>query len=225
MLRKILSCLLFLSLALAIPFLPAFAVNQPSGLAFPDVPGGFWAAASISQLVKDEVISGYPDGTFQPENLVKRSAFAKMAVLALKLSLVLVEYPTFPDVLGNHWALTYVETAFANELMMGYPDGTFQPDGLVTLAEMLTVIVRAQGWALQDPPSSPVILVEEPNGTIRNLAEEDWFRPFVGAAINHGLLVFPEDPHLAKPGAGSGEYSLAFSSPATRAQTAVLLTR
>lgn len=204
---------------------PVPSSTPTASVSFSDIPDGYWASQEITALVERKAINGYPDGTFRPEAKVKRSEFAKMAVLALNLSLVLVEYPTFPDVPGNHWALTYVETAYANELIKGYPDGTFRPDGEVTLAEVLTVIVRAKGWNLQDPPAVPVILVEEQDGSIRNLQQEDWFRSIVGTAVVHELLRFPEDPHLAKPGGGSGEWSLAFNSPATRAQTAVLLAR
>lgn len=204
---------------------PVSSPTPTTSISFRDLPNEYWASGEIAALVKRKAINGYPDGTFRPEAKVKRSEFAKMAVLALNLPLVLVEYPTFPDVPGNHWALTYVETAYANDLVKGYPDGTFRPDGEVALAEVLTVIVRAKGWNQQDLPATPVILVEEADGSIRNMQPDDWFRPIVGTAVIHELLRFPEDSHLAKPGGGSGEWSLAFNSPTTRAQTAFLLAR
>lgn len=193
---------------------------------FSDVGSDYWASAAIQSLVRAGVVNGYPDGSFRPEQSVSRAEFAKMIVTALDLSFVLVEYPSFQDVPGNHWALTYVETALMNDLMKGYPDGLFQPSGKITLAEILTVIVRAKDWSLVDPPDPPPqLLVWESDGSARPLVSSDWFYQTVGAAMAGGLLSFPEDPYLASPGPGSDEYVIHFKEPASRAQTAFLLDR
>lgn len=197
-----------------------------SSTSFTDLSSDFWAYPAIQSLVQAGVIEGYPDGSFQPDKSVSRAEFAIMVVVALNLSFVLVEYPTFPDVPGNHWALTYVETAMANHLVEGYPDSSFRPEGEITLAEILTVIIRAKGWSLVDPPTPPPrILVEEANGRIRFLDSSDWFYQTGGTAVTHGLLTFPEDTQIVWPGTNSGESKIRFNSPASRAQTAVLLQR
>jgi len=46
----------------------------------------------------------------------------------------------------------------------------------------------------------------------------------VGAAIVHGLLIFPDYPQIASP-IGTGDYNIQFNDPATRAQTSVFLAR
>jgi hypothetical protein len=193
---------------------------------FSDVGSDYWASTAIQSLVQAGVVNGYSDGSFRPEQSVSRAEFAKMIVTALDLPFVLVEYPSFSDVPGNHWALTYVETALMNDLMKGYPDGLFQPSGEITLAEILTVLTRAKDWPLVDPPDPPPqLLVWDADGSVRPLAPSDWFYQTVGAAMAGGLLSFPEDPHLASSGPGSNEYSINFQLPATRAQTAFLLDR
>ncbi len=68
-------------------------------------------------------------------------------------------------------------------------------------------------------------MVGYPDGTVRNLSSTDWFYQTVGTAFAHQLLLYPEDPHITTEGAGSGELSVAFNTPATRAKTAVLLWR
>ena len=197
-----------------------------SDSSFTDISSDFWAYPAIQSLVQAGVIQGYPDGSFRPDKSVSRAEFATMVVVSLNLSFVLVEYPTFPDVPGNHWALTYVETAVANHLVKGYPDGNFQPEGEITLAEILTVIIRAKGWSLVDPPTPPPrILVEEANGRVRFLDSSDWFYQTVGTAVTHGLLTFPEDIQIVWPGTNSGESTIRFNLPASRAQTVVLLQR
>lgn len=44
--------------------------------AFNDVPTSHWAYSSITQLVKSELTSGYPDGTFKPNEQITRAEFA-----------------------------------------------------------------------------------------------------------------------------------------------------
>ncbi len=83
----------------------------------------------------------------------------------------------------------------------------------ITLAEVLTVIVRSQQWPLVSPPGPPpYLLVREPDDIVRNLSSDDWFYSSVGAAVTHGLLLFPDEVQIASPSAGSGEYELRFNS-------------
>ncbi|MEI6310394.1 MAG: S-layer homology domain-containing protein [bacterium] len=195
-------------------------------LSFPDVPPDYWAYDEIMSLVGAGVVVGYPDGTFKPEFPVTRAEFCKMTLLALGLAPESPASPSFPDVAPGEWYYGYVEGAVKHNLVKGYPDGSFRPQGNITLAEVLTVIVRTQQWELVSPPGPPpYILVLEPDNVVRNLSSADWFYSSVGAAATHGLLLFPDDSQIASPGAGSGEYELRFNSPASRAQTAVFLHR
>ncbi len=55
----------------------AFAINgSPTTQQFPDVPTSHWAFASIENLVAEYLVSGYPDGTFLPDQSVTRAEFA-----------------------------------------------------------------------------------------------------------------------------------------------------
>ena len=42
-----------------------------------------WAKGAIEELVAQDIISGYPDGTFKPDRQVTRAEFAKILTLAL----------------------------------------------------------------------------------------------------------------------------------------------
>ncbi len=192
---------------------------------FSDLPSDYWALDSIKKLVDYGVLNGYPDGAFRAEKAVTRAEFCKMILLGLSYPLGVSASPTFPDAPPDHWAYTYVETAFKEGLAIGYPDGSFRPEGYITIAEILTILVRAAQWVKVNPTPPPTFFVKEPDGAVRNLSSADWFYQTVGAAFTHHLLLYPEDPHLATEGAGSGELSVAFNTPATRAQTAVFLWR
>jgi len=72
----------------------------------------------------------------------------KMARKIIALSLVLVllftsaaSAITFNDI-SNHWAKEYIERVAENGLVQGYSNGTFKPDGNVTVLEALVMISR-----------------------------------------------------------------------------------
>ena len=58
----------------------------PAGGSFSDV-SGHWAEAWIEQLKAEGITSGYPDGTYRPENPVTRAEMAVFLVKAFGLPL------------------------------------------------------------------------------------------------------------------------------------------
>lgn len=71
--KKFLSALLCVVLVLA---LAAPAMAAPAGKTYTDVADDFWAKNEI-QLISDyEIVNGYEDGSFQPNNFITRQAFA-----------------------------------------------------------------------------------------------------------------------------------------------------
>lgn len=57
--------------------------EQPQDIELSDI-AGHWAEAGIKLAVKAGIVSGYPDGTFQPGKTVTRAEFAVMLIQALK---------------------------------------------------------------------------------------------------------------------------------------------
>jgi hypothetical protein len=64
----------------------AYTPPAPSGGSFSDV-AGHWAESWIEQLKDDGIASGYPDGSYRPENPVNRAEVAVFLVHAFNLSL------------------------------------------------------------------------------------------------------------------------------------------
>ncbi|MDF9407889.1 S-layer homology domain-containing protein [Pelotomaculum isophthalicicum JI] len=101
---------------------------------------GHWAKDNINKLVALGAISGYPDGTFKPDNQITRAEFATVLVKAFKLQQQ--SGKVFGDTAG-HWAKDYVATAAANGVVNGYDATTFGPDDPVTREQIAAMIVRA----------------------------------------------------------------------------------
>ena len=69
----------------------------------------------------------------------------------------------FPDVPANHWAYDYVATLAGNGVIVGYPDGQFGGDRMMTRYEMAALIYRAmQNGAAADDRMARALKEFEP---------------------------------------------------------------
>jgi hypothetical protein len=113
---------------------------------FNDVGPTHWAKDSIEVLATLGIIKGYPDNLFKPENGITRAEFAALLARLVGEG----EYQTqgeipFSDINQNHWAYRAVAYALDNNLVKGYPDGTFRPNKKISRAEGVAVIARFAG--------------------------------------------------------------------------------
>ncbi|MBR1461513.1 S-layer homology domain-containing protein [bacterium] len=73
------------------------------------------------------------------KNLFKM--FVSLAVLCFASTQVFA----YPDVSSSHWAAKEINLLTEQGVIIGYPDGTFQPDENVTRAEFAAMAIRALG--------------------------------------------------------------------------------
>lgn len=125
------------------PLQPNVSVLGQSQNFFTDIESS-WAKEEITSLAESELLSGYPDGTFQPQSLMSRAEFTKLIVSAFSSP---SESPaTFLDLSYNHWASSYVSRAQVQGWVNGFPDGTFHPQDPITRAQVLAVLGRIESW-------------------------------------------------------------------------------
>ncbi|MFL5734598.1 MAG: S-layer homology domain-containing protein [Chloroflexia bacterium] len=94
---------------------------------FSDVPRNHPFYVYIETSRVEGIVSGYADGTFKPYNNVTRGQVAKVSVNAAGFEDASTGTPTFDDVPVDSAFYKYIETAYANGILSGYADGTFQP--------------------------------------------------------------------------------------------------
>lgn len=80
--------------------------------AFTDLPSSHWAYDNINKMYNGEIIAGFEDGTFRPDDLVTREQFITIFVKALNIEPLEVVYE-FEDVEDNRWSKPYIDMAFA----------------------------------------------------------------------------------------------------------------
>lgn len=114
---------------------------------FTDI-GGAQHQREITTLAVYDLVSGYGDGTFRPDNTVTRAEFAAMLAAALNLSGGGTS--AFTDVSAGAWYAGSVSAMAAKGFLAGYEDGTFRPDNTITYQEMVTVLSSVAAWCLLD---------------------------------------------------------------------------
>jgi hypothetical protein len=104
----------------------------------------------IEQAVALGFIAGFKDNTFRPQEPLTREQLVSMVMGALtKVKDIKIEEATqaitqpYPDVVASRWSATKIQWAKQNEIVKGYPDGTFQPEKPVTRAELMAVLQSA----------------------------------------------------------------------------------
>ncbi|WP_445316034.1 DUF1565 domain-containing protein [Microcoleus vaginatus] len=126
----------------------------PGGLKFSDITT-HWAKDFIDRLAKMNIVSGFPNGTFQPYEIVTRAQYA--AVLAKAFELVpRREATVFKDVGADFWAKGAIDRANRAGFLAGYPDSTFRPEQNLTRVQAIVSLVNGLQLAGGNPNSLSV---------------------------------------------------------------------
>lgn len=144
-------------------------VKAQSSAIFPDIETSPYRTA-IEYLAEQGIVSGYPDGTFKPQNQINRAELLKILVGGSGLQPSVEDYHNcFPDV-GKEWFAAYVCYAKSEKWIDGYPDGTFKPDKTVNNAEAIKMMVNSRSWEVSS-------------------GGQNWFDPYVQIAKEKKIIL------------------------------------
>ncbi len=140
------------SVILVFAIITSFMTVPVSASSYKDVEDGQYYTDSIEALTLYGIVSGY-DGSFKPASYVTRAEFAKMISLVAGLENEVYSSAgnrKFDDVPIGYWGTGYINTAANNKLIVGYPNGYFEPEKQITYAEAVTVLLRAMDYTTAD---------------------------------------------------------------------------
>ena len=105
---------------------------------------------SILALKSQNIISGYADGSFKPDNTINRAELLKI-IIGAKYPVIdnLFSRSCFKDVPSDQWYTKYVCFAKGKNIIAGYSDGTFKPDQVVNYVEALKMLLETYGLVTQ----------------------------------------------------------------------------
>ena len=123
--------------------------DQPTNVSgsYSDVVAGAWYEKAVLWATANNIVNGYPDGSFGPDNSITRQEMAAILYRYAQFK----EYDMtaeddltrFPD--GDEtaeWAETFVRWAVAEGLLNGRDDGTLDPAGTATRAEVAQIFMN-----------------------------------------------------------------------------------
>jgi len=112
---------------------------------------------AINYAQQNNIVSGYPDGTFKPNNTINRAEFTKIVIGAAYAYNPTKDTSTydiyslaglhFSDVVNGQWYIPFLRKGVESSIIAGYSDGTFKPTNNINFAEASKIIVK--GFALQ----------------------------------------------------------------------------
>jgi hypothetical protein len=132
----------------AVAFLISAWMGTAIALTFTDVPQNHPYSRAINELAQRGIVSGKDDGTFGPDDPLYRAQFAKMmcGILGLTVS----EQTSFapfvdlgPDDPSDLYPHEFVAAAYGAGVTQGRTATAFAPYSNVTLAQAITMVVRA----------------------------------------------------------------------------------
>lgn len=134
---------------------------------------------AIQYLSDLGIISGYPDGTFQPDKNVSRVEFLKLVLESSGIEANINTSTGFSDVNEGAWYAKYVRKAKSEGWIEGYGDNTFKPEQAINKVEGLKIIAEVQQWEVD------ASIKEAPFADIALLA---WYTPYIDYAKTKNFL-------------------------------------
>lgn len=100
---------------------------------------------SVKYLIDHKILTGYPDGTFKPDNTITRAevavALAKATNRTSNLE-AMANKNTFQDLSGYDWAKGYIYTVADAGIFKGISGASYAPGKNISYAELITALVR-----------------------------------------------------------------------------------
>ncbi|NJL44694.1 MAG: S-layer homology domain-containing protein [Leptolyngbyaceae cyanobacterium SM2_3_12] len=165
---------------------------------------GHWAAPYVEALASRNLIKGYGDGTYRPDEAINRAQFAALVAASYGTIPFSKAAVAFVDVPPTLWAASAINLAQQRGFVGGYPDQTYRPDQ--AMARVQAMVAVATGLKLPAAPANAL-------GIFRDRAQiPSYAIDALATATQQGLVVNYPDPALLRP-----------LEPITRAEVAVLI--
>lgn len=158
---------------------------------FTDVPEDHWAKKNIDRAVKSGWFDGYEDGSFHPNDTIKRSEAMTVFVKFLGLSPKKVETSSYHDVETSAWYSPYIEAGKKLFPEIAAFDGTvsFQPEQPMKREDTTYALVIALKYndKIVNVDQSNLNMFKDQNSISAQV------KPYVSVAVKYGLVSGYED--------------------------------
>ncbi|MCL6752061.1 S-layer homology domain-containing protein [Nostoc sp. CCCryo 231-06] len=179
-------------IVLAVGALDTSAQSSPV-TTFSDVKSSYWAEPFIRGLAARNIVTGYPDGTFRPEQSVDRDEFAAIIRKAFDQPAIrqIQSGAVYKDIPANHWATRPIEEAYQQGFMSGYAGGYFRPNQPVSKVEAIVALnkglnLTTSASAVTVPTVAQRVVPEQ---TTQKAVKRRIFMPLAFTTLMQPLLI------------------------------------
>jgi hypothetical protein len=111
---------------------------------FIDVKEGEWYKEIVDKASSIGILSGYPDGSFKPNNPITRAEITALIMKFNNWSEKDIDYESklFSDVKEGEWHFIPIMVCRSKKIVNGYPDGTFAPQRFALRGEAFALLAN-----------------------------------------------------------------------------------
>ncbi|MEA5600209.1 fasciclin domain-containing protein [Nostoc sp. UHCC 0252] len=128
---------------------PSATPTPTSTVNLSDVSSDYWARPFIQALADNNVIAGFPDGSFRPNQAVTRAEFAALIQKAFPNQNRVRQLSAggFSDVPAGYWAAPVIQYAYETGFLAGYPGNVFRPGEQIPRVQAIVALTSGLGIA------------------------------------------------------------------------------
>jgi hypothetical protein len=164
---------------------------------FSDVPLDHTFYEFIENLASDEVVGGYDDGTFRPDDFVTRGQMSKFIANGFGFTELDNSCGDFPDVSPGYTFYNQITTLKCKGVVAGYVDGTYRPEELVSRGQAMKFVISGARIARGDS----TFLANTQDDIFPDVPRSNVFYEYVMSAYSNAIVngypdgnFGPEDP-------------------------------
>lgn len=158
---------------------------------FSDVSGNHWANDFIAELAALQIVQGFPDGSFRPDEQLTRAQFA--AMISQAFTKVQVRNAiSFRDVSTKHWAYSAIREAYSTGFLR-VSGNKFNPSQSLSRLEVLLALAQGLNYTFTGSTES-ILVAYSDAATIRSDV-----RSAIAALTARGIVVNYPDIRTLNP--------------------------
>jgi hypothetical protein len=179
--------------------------QSSASINFTDVSSSYWASNFIAELAAREIIEGFPDGSFRPNEPVTRAQFAALIRKAFEKNKERNAI-NFRDVSSSYWGYKAIQEAYQMGFLSGTSNTQFNPNRSLTRLEIMVALTQGLDYSFNGSSETLLGFYGDATSIPAN------YRNLIAAATQRGIVV--NYPNVK---------SLSLNTVATRAEVAAFI--
>ena len=158
------------------------ATRSSTQVSFSDISQNFWARDFIAELARQDIITGFPDGQFRPNEPVTRAQFAAMIRKAFEKTKVRNAI-SFRDVSSSYWAYNAIREAYEMGFLDMVSGSEFNPNQSLSRLQVMVALTKGLNYSASSSTESVLRFYSDAASIPADV------RTLVAAATERGIVV------------------------------------